>query len=214
MLMYGEKELTDAELLSIIIKTGIKKCSALDIANNIIKENIDEFNNLRFLQILSIQELMKSFGIGKVKAIELKAIGEIARRISKPLTNKKIRIKTREDIARLFLEELQNERNEILKEVVLNNRNEIKKILSLAVGNEENLIINIKSILSEPIKLGFSKIILVHNHPAGNPVPSNTDIEFTKKVLNASKFLDIKLLDHIIIGDGTFESVFRTDFYD
>lgn len=214
MLMYGEKELTDAELLSIIIKTGTKKCSALDIANNIIKENIDEFNNLRFLQILSIQELMKSFGIGKVKAIELKTIGEIARRISKPLTNKKIRIKTREDIARLFLEELQNEKNEILKEVVLNNRNEIKKILSLAVGNEENLIINIKSILSEPIKLGFSKIILVHNHPAGNPVPSNTDIEFTKKVLNASKFLDIKLLDHIIIGDGTFESVFRTDFYD
>lgn len=104
--MYGEKELTDAELLSIIIKTGTKKCSALDIANNIIKENIDEFNNLRFLQILSIQELMKSFGIGKVKAIELKTIGEIARRISKPLTNKKIRIKTREDIARLFLEEL------------------------------------------------------------------------------------------------------------
>lgn len=214
MLMYGEKELTDAELLSIIIKTGTKKCSALDIANNIIKENIDEFNNLRFLQILSIQELMKSFGIGKVKAIELKTIGEIARRISKPLTNKKIRIKTKEDIARLFLEELQNEKNEILKEVVLNNRNEIKKILSLAVGNEENLIINIKSILSEPIKLGFSKIILVHNHPAGNPVPSNTDIEFTKKVLNASKFLDIKLLDHIIIGDGTFESVFSTDFYD
>lgn len=214
MLMYGEKELTDAELLSIIIKTGTKKCSALDIANNIIKENIDEFNNLRFLQILSIQELMKSFGIGKVKAIELKAIGEIARRISKPLASKKIRIKTKEDIARLFLEELQNEKNEILKEVVLNNRNEIKKILSLAVGNEENLIINIKSILSEPIKLGFSKIILVHNHPAGNPVPSNTDIEFTKKVLNASKFLDIKLLDHIIIGDGTFESVFSTDFYD
>ncbi len=213
MLVYGEKSLTDAELLSIIIKTGTKKCSALEIANNIIKENIDECNNLRFLQTLSIPELMKNTGIGKVKAIQLKAVGEIAKRISKPLINKKMKIKNKEDVARLFLEELQNERNEVLKEIVLNNKNEIKKILTLAVGNEENLIINIKSILSEPIKLGLSKIILVHNHPAGNPVPSNTDIEFTKKVLNASRFLDIKLLDHIIIGDGTFESVFSTDFY-
>lgn len=213
MLMYGEKALTDAELLSIIIKTGTKKYSALEVASSIIKENTSEFDNLRFLQNLSIPELMKTSGIGKVKAIELKAVGEIAKRISKPLANRKIKVKNKEDIARLFLEELQNEKNEILKEVVLNNGNEIKKILNLAIGNEENLVINIKTILSEPIKLGLPKIILVHNHPAGNPAPSNRDIEFTKKVLEAAKLLDIKLLDHIIIGDGTYESVFSANVY-
>lgn len=166
MLMYGEKSLTNIELLSIIIKNGTKESSALEIAQKVIMKGADEENSLRFLQNLSIQELMKIEGIGKVKAIELKAVGEIAKRISKPLINAQIKVNSKEDIANIFLEELQNEKNEILKVVLLNNKNIIKKILSIAVGSEENISINIKAILSEPVKMQLPRIILIHNHPS------------------------------------------------
>lgn len=207
MLMYGEKFLTDSELLSIIIKTGTKEKSSLEIAQDIINQNIDKTNSLRFLQTVSIQELIENRGIGKVKAIELKAVGEIAKRIAKPLNTCKLKINCREDIVKIVMEELQNEKNEILKLVMLDNKNMIKKITSIAVGSEKNIIINIKSILSEPVKMQIPKIIVIHNHPSGNPIPSNDDIEFTNKLIKATSILDIILLDHIIIGDGIYTSI-------
>ncbi len=205
MLMYGENTLTNSELLSIIIKTGTKEKSAIEIAQELMNENMDNSNSLRFLQSISIQELSKINGIGTVKAIELKAVGEIAKRISKPLTINRLKIKTRDDIVNLFMEELQNEKNEVLKIVMLDNKNIIKKISCIAVGNESNIFTNVKSILSEPVKLQIP--ILIHNHPSGNPTPSNQDIQFTRKIYKSAKLLDIMLLDHIIIGDGVYESV-------
>lgn len=162
MIMYGEKALTNTELLSIIIKNGTKEESSLEIAQKLL--NLDK--NLRFLQTISIEELMKINGIGKVKAVELKAVGEIAKRISKPLNINKIKIYSKEDVAKLLLEEMQNEENEILKVLMLNNQNYLKKILTIAVGNENNIIVNVKAILTEPVKMQIPKIILVHNHPS------------------------------------------------
>lgn len=205
MLMYGESSLTNIELLSIIIKNGTKKESSLEIAQKLLC--LEE--NLRFLQTISIEELIKINGIGKIKAVELKAVGEIAKRISKPLNRNKIKILSKEDVVSLFMEELQNETNEVLKVVMLNNQNYIKKILTIAVGNENNIIVNIKAILAEPVKMQIPKIILVHNHPSGNSNPSNIDINFTKKVKQAANLLDIQLLDHIIIGDNEYQSVLR-----
>lgn len=207
MLMYGEKTLTDIELLSIIIKNGTKEKSSLEIAEDLMKLSLNRSGNLRFLQTISIEELQTIKGIGKVKAIELKAIGEIAKRIAKPIISKKIKITSKIDVANLFMEELQTEENEVLKVLMLNNQNILKRVLTIAVGNENNIILNIKSILSEPVKMQIPKIILVHNHPSGNPVPSNIDIEFTEKLRKAATLLDIQVLDHIIIGDGIYSSV-------
>lgn len=207
MLLYGEKELSNIELLSIIIKNGTKNKSSIEIAQELLNKNLEISENLRFLQTITIQELMKIDGIGKVKAIELKAVGEIAKRISKPLTNKQIQIKNSQDVANLFLEELQNEKNEVLKILMLNNKNIIIKILNIAVGNESNIFSSTKQILSEPVRMQIPRIILVHNHPSGNPAPSDTDIEFTNKLRQAAEILDIKLLDHIVIGDGTYRSI-------
>lgn len=207
MMMYGESVLTNSELLSIIIKTGTKEKSSIEIAQELMNKNLDSSNSLRFLQTISIQELSRINGIGTVKAIELKAVGEIAKRISKPLTINRLKIKTRDDIVNLFMEELQNEKNEVLKIVMLDNKNIIKKISCIAVGSESNIFTNIKSILSEPVKLQIPKIILIHNHPSGNPTPSKEDIEFTRKIEKSAKLLDIILLDHIVIGDGTYQSI-------
>lgn len=207
LLMYGEESLTNIELLSIIIKTGTKEKSSIEIAKELLHKNMDNSNNLRFLQNVSIEELRLINGIGTVKAIELKAVGEIAKRISKPFVINKLKIKTREDVVKIFMEELQNEQNEILKIVMLDNRNIIKKISCIAVGNESNIFTNTRAILSEPVKNQIPKIILVHNHPSGNPVPSKEDILFTSKIYKAAKLLDIELLDHIIIGDGIYQSI-------
>ena len=207
MIMNGESALTNSELLSIIIKTGTKEKSSIEIAQEIMSKNVDYSNSLRFLQTISIQELSKVSGIGTVKAIELKAVGEIAKRISKPLKINRLKIKTRDDVVNLFMEELQNEKNEVLKIVMLDNKNIIKKISCIAVGNENNIFTNIKAILSEPIKNQSPKIIIIHNHPSGNPLPSKEDIEFTRKIYNATKLVDITLLDHIIIGDGIYQNV-------
>ena len=207
MLMYGEEELTNIELLSIIIKNGTKDKSSLEIAQNLMNMN-NQMNSLRFLQTISIEELKKVRGIGKVKAIELKAVGEIAKRISKPLNTSNIKITSKLDVINLFMTELQTLENEVLKILMLNNQNVLKKVSTIAVGNENNISINIKAILSEPVKMQIPKIILIHNHPSGNPEPSDIDIEFTKKVKNAAKLLDIELLDHIIIGDGIYKNIF------
>ncbi len=166
LLMHGEKSLTNSELLSIIIKTGTKESSALEIAQKVMNLGAGKSDSLKFLQNLSVKELTNIDGIGKVKAIELKAVGEIAKRMSKPLSENEICIKTKDDIANLFMEELQNEKNEVLKIVLLNNKNIVKKILNIAVGSEENISINIKLILSEPVKMQLPRMIIVHNHPS------------------------------------------------
>lgn len=209
LLMYGENSLTNVELLSIIIKTGTKDLSSLEIAQNLINLNVNNVGNLKFLQTVSIEELKNIKGIGTIKAIELKAVGEIAKRISKPLTENKIKITSKIDVVELFMNELQNEENEVLKIIMLNNQNIIKKISTIAVGNEKNISINVKAILAETVKMQIPKIILIHNHPSGNPEPSIADIEFTNKVKKAANLLDIQLLDHIIIGDGIYKSMFE-----
>ncbi len=210
MLMYGEKSLTDTELLSIIIKTGTKEESSFEIAQNLMKKMSIESENLRFLQTISIEELKEVKGIGTVKSIELKTVGEIAKRISKPLGTNKIIITSKEDVSKLLMSELQNEENEILKLLMLNNQNVLKKVLTIAVGNENNIYTNIKTILSEPVKMQIPKIILVHNHPSGNPTPSKIDIDFTERLKVASSILDIQLLDHIVIGDGECRSILNS----
>ena len=210
MLMYGEKSLTDAELLSIIIKTGTKEESSFEIAQNLMKKMSLESENLRFLQTISIEQLKEVKGIGTVKSIELKAVGEIAKRISKPLGVNRVVITSKEDVAELLMSELQNEENEILKLLMLNNQNILRKVLTIAVGNENNIYTNIKTILSEPVKMQIPKIILVHNHPSGNSTPSDIDIDFTDRLKVASSLLDIQLLDHIVIGDGEYRSILNS----
>ena len=109
---------------------------------------------------------MKFEGIGKIKAIELKAIGEIIKRTQKPINENKLFIKNQDDVVNLFMEELRYEKVEILKLLMLSNKNEVLKIKKIASGNSEGITFDIKQVLSEPIKLQIPKIIILHNHPS------------------------------------------------
>lgn len=207
LLLYGENTLTESELLSIIIKTGTKNLNAIQIAQNIISKNSAYYNDFRFLQNISYNDLIKFEGIGKVKAIELKAIGEISKRIEKPINENKLYIKNQNDVANLFMEQLRYEKIEIIKLVMLSIKNKIVRIQNIAMGSATGITIDIKQILAEPIKLQIPKVIVLHNHPSGNPEPSVADIEFTNKLKKACELMGIELLDHIIIGDGIFKSI-------
>lgn len=206
--MYGEKVLSDSELLAIIIKTGTKEQTAVSLAQNILALKAKE--NIRQLQEVSLQELQKIKGIGKVKAIQIKAVCELAKRMSKPL-DLNIQIKGPKDIANMLMEELRYEKREIIKLIILNTKNVVHKIIDISIGNTSSAHIEQKRIFEETIKTGMNRFILVHNHPSGDPTPSIDDKNFTKKLEEGAKILGLQLLDHIIIGDGNFKSIFTKD---
>ena len=199
--LYGEKSLSNAELLAIIIKTGTKEYTSVDIAREILKLNemYDE-TSLSFLRDLSIEEITRIKGMGRIKAIQLKAICELANRMNKPSNYKKTQIKEPNDIVKILMNEMQYEKREIAKIVLLDNKNNILKIKDIAIGG--NNFVNI-----EAVKINAPKIILVHNHPSGNSTPSKQDIEVTKKLELVVKLLGIKLIDHIVIGKGEYTSI-------
>lgn len=205
---YGAKSLSNAELLAIIIKTGTKEETAVGLAQQILKLNTAKENNLKFLMDLTVEEFMKIKGIGKVKAIQLKAVSELATRINTVENYKEKIITQPRDIAIALMEKMRFEKQEILKVALLNNRNKLIRIKDIAKGGGNFVATTIKSVLNEAVKIEAAKIILIHNHPAGDPTPSMQDIEFTQNVEHASKILGIQLLDHIVIGNTNYVSIF------
>ena len=206
--LYGEKNLSNAELLAIIIKTGTKNETAINLAQKILKLNQNpKEDELNFLKQLTIEEFMQIKGIGKVKAIQLKAICELAIRMSKPSNYKKAKIKTPEDMAKIVYEELKDEKKEIIKLVMLDNKNQIIKMMDIAMGGNNFANFSIPEVLGETLKARAPKMILIHNHPSGNSKPSKKDIEITAKLYQATTTIGIELLDHIVIGNMEYTSI-------
>ena len=206
--MYGEKVLSDAELLAIIIKTGTKEETAVQLAQKLLSLNNTTAENLNYLNTLTIQELMQQKGIGKVKAIQLKAVGEIAVRMFKKSNYKNIVIKRPRDLAKMLMSDLKLKKEEVVKVAVLNSVNEILKIEDVAKGTVNIVDIPIKDILYEPIRMKAPKFILVHNHPSGKPIPSKEDIIYTEKINKMAEVIGIDMLDHLIIGNMKYTSIF------
>lgn len=199
--MYGEQALSNAELLAIIIKTGTKENTSIELAQKVLNLNNSKENSLRFLQNVSIEELTNIKGIGKVKALQIKAIAELTKRMSMPINFKNIKIKMPQDVANILMEELKYEKREIVKVIILNIKNIVLKIVNITVGSTNFAVLEPKDVLIEAIKMQAPKIILVHNHPSGNATPSEEDFEITKKIYQCAKLMGIELLDHIVIGE-------------
>lgn len=206
--MYGAHILSNAELLAIIIKNGTREESSLVTAQKILSMKNKNSDSLRFIHDMSIEEFMKIKGIGKVKAIQLKAVCEFAKRLSKPIEVPQVQITCPDDIANLLMDELRYEKREMVKVILLNMKNIVVKIVNICLGSDNSAILKPKDALVEAVKIGIPKIALVHNHPSGDPTPSKADIEFTDRLGQAASIMGIELLDHIVIGDCRFESIF------
>ena len=208
---YGAEALSNSELLAIIIKTGTKEETAIQLAQKVLLlNNNSDKEDLSFLQDISMTEFMQIKGIGKVKAIQLQAVGELAKRINKPINRKQIKIKSSQDVATLLMNELRNEKREKAKLILLNNKNMIMQIKDIAYGGNNFAVIEPREVLTEAIKIQASRMILVHNHPSGDVTPSQSDFRITDRIYEAGALVGIQLLDHIIVGNNQFESLLAT----
>jgi DNA repair protein RadC len=206
--LKGEKNLSNAELLAIIIKTGTREETSVQLAQRILNLNDNITNDLNYLQSLTLQELMQIKGIGRVKAIQIKAVCEFSIRMFKTNDYKKVIIKNPHDIAKIFMSELKFEKREKLKQIILNNKNEVIQIKEIATGSTNFVNVPIKDILYEPVKMGANKFIIIHNHPSGDSTPSKEDIIFTNKLYDYATLMGIELVDHVVIGNMNYTSIF------
>lgn len=201
----GLKQLSDADLLAIILRTGTNHCSVRDLAIKILLE-MDGIENLTFS---SLETLSKIKGIGEVKAITLLAAVELGKRASNYSTKKSSRINNAYHLYQLLEADLKNLTQEHFLAIFLNSKNEIIHQKTIFIGSANKSTVHPRDIYREAIKYSAVKLMVAHNHPSGDPTPSKEDIKFTSILAEAGKLLQIPLIDHIIIGQGTYYS-----FYD
>ena len=203
---YGQEALSNAELMAIIIKTGTKKATSVDIGRRILKKYSGN-KGLSFLYDISLEELKSIKGIGRVKAIQLKAAVELGKRVFNPGSNDNKFISCPADVSKLVMDEMRYLKQEHFRVIMLNTKNYVLKILNVSVGTLDISIVHPRDVFSEAIREKCSSIILVHNHPSGEPTPSKEDITATKRIIKSGEILGIEVLDHIIIGDGKYISL-------
>lgn len=196
----GAEALSDAELFAILLRTGSKGENVVDMSNRLINEY-----GLDKLFDCSLKELQEIKGIGPSKAMQILAMNEILKRIH--LSEKPIKkITCAEDVFKLMHDELKDKKEEHFYVLMLNNQNNIIGKQEVSKGILDASIIHPREVFKPAIKNSASKIILVHNHPSGNPEPSSNDLEITEKLTNAGDQIGIKILDHVIIGEKEFWS--------
>lgn len=203
MILKGPQNLSDAELIAILLRTGVKGKSVVNVAQELLTKE----KNLANLASKSVAALQKNNGIGKDKAATLSAAFEIARRIlsqQKYLSDKKIT--SPQDIAEELIPILRDENKEQFIVICLNKSNKIIRKEVISVGSLDSSVVHPREIFKVAVENNAASIILIHNHPSGNPQPSNEDISITKKLVEAGKMMDIPVFDHIIIAGNTYTS--------
>ncbi len=202
---FGPEMLSNAELLAIIIRTGSRNDTSVALAQRILKKDTQD-SGLAFLHHINLEQLRKIKGVGKVKAIQLKALMELSKRISSIYSMNRIVLNSTSDAGKLFMEEMRHLDREVFKTVMLNTKNRVIKQVDISVGSLDASIVHPREAFKEAIKTGCSTVVFVHNHPSGDPAPSANDIQTTQRLVNAGEILGIRVLDHVIIGDGIYLS--------
>ncbi|MGN0334716.1 MAG: DNA repair protein RadC [Lachnospiraceae bacterium] len=208
---YGTGVLTDAELLSCILRTGTKELNSVELAGQILKLRKGN-EGLSGMCSLGIQELTDLPGIGRVKALQIQCVFELAKRVSRSKAAFALNFMNPETIAEYYMEDFRHEEQEHLLLLLLDNKNKLLGEKLLYKGTVNASIVSPREIYLEALKYHAVGIILLHNHPSGDPTPSDADLRMTGKVREAGLCLDIPLIDHLILGDRTFVS-FREKGY-
>lgn len=207
---FGAQALTESELLAIILRTGTKGKPALKIAEEILSLADSKKEGLLGLYDVTLEELMKVGGVGEVKAVKIKCLTELSARISSASAKTGMIVRHPGTIAQYFMEKLRHNKTENVLMVCLDSKGEFIGEKELSAGSVNSAIISPREIFLEAMKKEAVNIILVHNHPSGDPSPSNADISLTEAVSQMGKMMEIPLLDHIIIGDNKYMS-FKED---
>ncbi len=207
-LKFGAESLSDAELLAVIIKSGTKNLRSTDLARQILAL-CEPQGGLSYLNRLSVHQLTKIKGVGKVKAIQIVCAAELSRRIAKSSAGSGDNFNNPDTVAAYYMEDMRHLTQEQLILVMLDTKCRLIKDMVLTRGTVNRTIMNPREIFVEALKYEAVHIILVHNHPSGDPTPSKEDIRLTKQVADAGRLIGIPLVDHLIIGDNIYESLAR-----
>lgn len=200
---FGPAMLSTAELLAILLRTGTKTESAVILAQRLLTQ----FGGLRALQLCSMEELRKVKGIGFAKAAEIKAALEIASRLTMSRGDNRQVVRNPEDVANLLMTEMRWLQKEYFRALLLNTKHRVLAAPTISIGSLNASIAHPREIFKEAIRHSAAAVILVHNHPSGDPAPSTEDISITKRLTEVGTLMDIAVLDHIIIGDGRYVSL-------
>ncbi|MFA5524441.1 MAG: DNA repair protein RadC [Tissierellales bacterium] len=205
---YGSKSLSNTELLAIIIRTGSRENTAIELSQMLLagkKEGIS------FLTDTSLQEIMKVKGIGECKAAQILAAVELGKRVMISTLKEKTKITSPTDIVDLLMLDMTHLKKEHFKIVMLDTKNQVIAIEDISVGCLNSSIVHPREVFKEAIAKSSASIILVHNHPSGDPAPSKEDIAITRRLNEGGDILGIKVLDHIIIGNNKYISLKEKD---
>ena len=203
MISKGKAALSDSELLAILLRTGLEGLSAVDLARAIM-DSVD--NDLIKLSDLTLKELKDIKGIGEAKAITLMAALELGKRRRAAEANLPTEVRDSKDTFERFLPYIDDMKQEHFLVMYLNQSNHVLKIECISNGGTTHVIADPKIIFKNALNLNATCLVLGHNHPSGNPRPSEDDRQLTKKLVSAGKLLDIKVIDHIIIGNERYYS--------
>ncbi len=204
-LRYGARALSDAELVAVLIRTGTKGENVCQLAGRIL--SLPGYEGLKGLNRISLERLCTVKGIGQVKAVQLKCLAELAGRMAKAEAAQRLSFRAPDTIADYFMEELRHAEQEELHALFLNTRNMLIKEKLMFKGTVNASLVSPREIFMEALECHAVQIVLIHNHPSGDPTPSREDIRMTHRIRETGELLGIQLLDHIVIGDHCYCSM-------
>ncbi|MED4890372.1 MULTISPECIES: RadC family protein [Heyndrickxia] len=203
LIRTGAESLSNQELLAILLRTGMKEESVLELANRLIRH----FEGLRFLKDASLEEMTAIKGIGTAKAVQILAAIELGRRIANLQRDARCVIRTPQDGANYVMNDMRFLSQEHFVCLYLNIKNQVIHRQTIFIGSLNASIVHPREVFKEALRRSAASIICFHNHPSGDPSPSKEDIEVTKRLAECGKIMGIEILDHLIIGEKKFVSL-------
>ncbi|HZH59787.1 MAG TPA: DNA repair protein RadC [Metabacillus sp.] len=203
LLNEGADKLSNQELLAILLRTGTKKESVLELSQKLLKH----FEGLRMLKDASVEEITTISGIGTAKAVQILSALELGRRMNRLTFDDRFVIRSPQDGANYVMEEMRFLSQEHFVCLYLNTKNQVLHKQTVFIGSLNASIVHPREVYKEALKRSAASLICIHNHPSGDPSPSREDIEVTKRLSESGKVLGIELLDHLIIGEQKYVSL-------
>lgn len=203
LLRVGPEALSSTELISIILRTGVQGQTALSLANAVLQF----FGGLRGIASASTQDLASHRGVGPAKAVQLKAAIELGKRAVMLEPTDLVQINGPGDVADLLMGEMRYLDKEHFKVVLLNAKHRVIDIVTVSVGCLDSSLVHPREVFKECLRRNSARVIMVHNHPSGDPTPSYDDIAITQRLASSGLILGIDVLDHIIVGDNRYSSL-------
>lgn len=205
-MQFGAENLTESELLAVILRTGTKEEDAEELAVHILQMSTYCTQGLLGLHRISLEQLLQIKGIGRVKAIQIKCVMEFCTRVAKSKAKENLSFTKSGSVASYYMESLRHRRQECVILLLLDTKGHLLKETELSKGTVKSSLLSPREVFIEALKTEAVNIILLHNHPSGDSTPSHQDISITKRIDELGIKLDIPLIDHIIIGDNNYFS--------